>query len=124
MLEIYQSKGINHGPLFRQASGRRCRARDFEAKIFERLEFIKLTEPHLMMSVEDVSEEYGVFRSFHRGATSEAINAGVPPDVIDANNRWRKINQAGASHPALGMREHYTDVRLTLNHRLTFSKHL
>jgi hypothetical protein len=59
-----------------------------------------------------------------RGATSEAVNAGVPPDVIDANNCWRKVNQAVASQPTLGMREHYTDVRLTLNHTMIFSRHL
>jgi hypothetical protein len=62
LLEIYQSKGINHGPLLRSPSGLRCKSQDFEAKFFEHLEFIKLTKPHLMSSVEDVSEEYGVFR--------------------------------------------------------------
>jgi len=40
------------------------------------------------VGIEDISEEYGVSRSFRRGATSEAVNVGVPPDVIDANNRW------------------------------------
>ncbi len=122
LLQIYEEKGINHGPLFRGADGRRCKAGDFETQFFERLEYIKLAKPQLMSTVEDITEEYGVSRSFRRGATSEAVNAGAPPHVVDANNRWRKFNQAGASRPSITMREHYTDVRLTLNHRLRFSK--
>jgi hypothetical protein len=39
-----------------------------------------------MVGIKDISEGYGVSRSFRRGATSEAVNAGVPPDVVDANN--------------------------------------
>jgi hypothetical protein len=122
LLQIYHEMGINHGPLFRGTNGHRSRAGDFEANFFERLEYIKISKPHLMCNVEEISEEYGVSRSFRRGATSEAVNAGAPPDVIDANNRWRKFNQAGASRPSITMREHYTNVRLTLSHRLRFLK--
>lgn len=122
LLDLYQEKGVNHGPLFRRMDGQRCKATDFESQFFERLEFIKITKPVLMGNTDEISEEYGVSRSFRRGATSEAVNAGAPPDVIDANNRWRKFNQAGASRPTITMREHYTDVRLTLNQRLRFSK--
>ena len=77
-----------------------------------------------MPSVENESDKYGIYRSFRRGAKSEAVNAGVPPDVIDANNRWQQVNQAGASRPSMSMHQHYTDVRLTLNHLLCFSKAL
>jgi len=67
-----------------------------------------------------VREEYAVFRSFRRGATTEAVNEGITPDIIDANNCWRRMDQAGTSQPALSMREHYTDVSMTLKHRLKF----
>ncbi len=124
LLDLYQERDINHGPLFRTGAGQRAKARDFEGPFFEPLEYVKMTKPHLMESSEEISEEYGVFRSFRRGATSEAVNAGVPPDVIEANNRWRKVNQAGASQPMLSMNDHYTDIRLTLKHRFKFSSHL
>ncbi len=88
------------------------------------MDYVKEPAPHLLTSVEDVSEELGIYRSFRRGATSEAVNAGVPPDVIDANNRWRQVHKAGVSKPSMTMRQHYTDVRLTLNHLLHFSKAL
>jgi hypothetical protein len=122
LLQIYDLKGIAHGPLFRNKLGGRARAGDFEDRFFERLDCVKEQRPDLMTSNEDVREEYGVFRSFRRGATSEVVNEGVPPDVIESNNRWRRMNQSGASRPTLTMREHYTDVRLTLKHRLKFSK--
>ncbi len=124
LLTSYQSMEINHGPLFRTPTGQRMKAQDFVPRFFDRLEYVKASKPHLLASVEDISEEFGVFRSFRWGATSEAVNAGLPPDVIDENNRWRKFHQAGASKPGLKMREHYTDIRLTLNHRLMFSRHL
>jgi hypothetical protein len=124
LLEIYEFKGIRHGPLFRTSSGQRIKAGDLEPNFFDRLDYVKDLAPHLLSSVEDVREEFGVHRSFRRGATSEAVNAGVPPDVIDSNNRWRQVHQAGASKPSMTMRQHYTDVRLILNHLLKFSQAL
>jgi hypothetical protein len=124
LIDIYHANGIRHGPLFRDSLGQRARAGNFEERFFDRLESVKGRKPHLMISTEDIREEYGVFRSFRRGATSEAVNEGVSGDAIDANNRWRRMNQAGASRPTLTMREHYTDIRLTLKNRLQFSQAL
>jgi hypothetical protein len=124
LIHLLQNKGFRNGPLFRSAQGQRLKANHFEPDLISKLEYIQETKPELIPVNVDVKEEYGVSRSFRRGATSEAVNNGVKPDAIDANNRWRKMNQAGASRPALSMREHYTDVRLTLKHRLLFSKAL
>jgi hypothetical protein len=124
LLRIYRDRNVRNGPLFRDERGQHLKAAYFEPKFHDRLEAVKLAKPHLMSSVEDVVEEYGVSRSFRRGATSEVENQGLPPGVVEANNRWRKINQAGASRPSMSMREHYTDVRQTLNLRLQFSRAL
>jgi ribosomal protein S10 len=124
LIQLLQNSGVRNGPLFRSPQGQRLRANHFEPNFISRLEYIQEMKSELIVSNVDVGEEYGVSRSFRRGATSEAVNNGVKPDVIDANNRWRKMNQAGASRPALNMREHYTDVRLTLKHRLIFSQAL
>lgn len=97
---------------------------DFEPRFFDRLEMVKATHPHLLPSFDNVEDEFAMSRSFRRGATSEAVNQGAKPDVLDANNRWRRVEQAGASNPNLSMREHYTDVRLKLNQRLQFSRFL
>ena len=124
LISILQNDGIRNGPLFRGPHGQRLKASHFEPAFISRLEHIQETKPELLPASVDVEDEFGVSRSFRRGATSEAVNNGVKPDVINVNNRWRKMNQAGASRPSLSMREHYTDVRLTLKHRLLFSKAL
>jgi hypothetical protein len=124
LVSMYQAKGIRNGPFFRNRRGDKLKATHFEPRFHDRLEQVKLTKPQLMSSVEDVVDEYGVSRSFRRGATSEVVNQGLSPEAIDANNRWRRVHQAGASQPSLSMREHYTDVRQTLNLRLQFSRAL
>jgi len=124
LLHKYQEQGIRNGPMFRGNNGRRMRSTFLEPKLLDRLDRIKDQKPFLMPSVDDVYKEYGIFRSFRRGATSEAVNQGAPPEVIDSNNRWRRVHQAGASQPSLSMREHYTDVWLTLKSRLQFSRAL
>jgi hypothetical protein len=91
-----------------------------EPKLFDRLEQVQDAKPDLIPSNEEIVEECGIYRSFRRGSTSEAVNQGLPPEVIDLNNRWRKFQKAGASRPTLAMRDHYSDVRLTLNQALHY----
>jgi len=124
LLEEHLKLGNTSGPFFRDDKGSKVQASFFEHKFFDRLEQVRSVKPHLLASVEDIEEEFGVSRSFRRGATSAAVNNGLPPDVIDANNRWRKMHLAGANKPSLAMRDHYTDVRLTLQQRLRFSRAL
>ena len=124
LITIYQDRGIQNGAMFRTHTGERMHSTYLEPRLLERLETIHIEKPQLMPGVEDVWEEYGIYRSFRRGATSEVVNQGVPPDIINANNRWRKVEQAGASQPALQIREHYTDARMTLKQRLLFSRAL
>jgi len=121
LLSIYKDLGIQNGHFFRDELGMRLKASNFEQRFFDQLEAVKVTHPHLLSSVDNIDEEFGVSRSFRRGATSEAVNQGAKPDVLDANNQWRKVEQAGANNPTFTMREHYTDVRLTLKQRLQFS---
>jgi hypothetical protein len=92
-----------------------------EPAFYDRLERIQEFQPDLIPEADDVVEDYRIYRSFRRGSTSEVTNQGLPPEVIDANNRWRKFQQAGASRPTLTMRDHYSDVRLTLKQSLRYS---
>ena len=72
----------------------------------------------------DVHEEYGLSRSFRRGSTSEAINRGVTDSEIDRNNRWRKEERAGARKAKLKMRDHYSEVLVSLRSYLRYSQAL
>ncbi len=96
----------------------------FESKFHDRLAQVQQAKPHLFPPDLEVTEDYGVSRSFRRGGTSEATNNGAPPHVIELNGRWRKSNQSGASRPNVTIREHYVDVRLALNQLLEFSRFL
>ena len=96
----------------------------FKFKFHECLAIVQQAEPQLFSPGLKVTEEYGVSRSFRRGGTSEAMNNGAPPEVIELNGRWRKSYQSGASRPNVTIREHYVDVPLALNPLLAFSKFL
>ncbi len=90
MVQIYDSKGIAHNPLFRNRLGNQARAGDFEDIFFERLDCVKEEHPELMTSIEDVIEEYGVFRSFWQKVDLEAVNEGASLDVIDTTKQVEK----------------------------------
>ncbi len=124
VLDQYEQKGIVHGYMFRNENGTKMKCKEVEKKFHERLETIQEKRPDLLGPEVDVVEEYGISRSFRRGATSEATNRGAPPDVVELNGQWRKSLKSGASRPNVTIREHYIDVCLTLNRLLEFSKHL
>jgi hypothetical protein len=87
MLEWYREQGIGNGPVFRSGDGDRAKALDFQVPIFEKLLEIQLDLPELISRHVDVMEEYGLSRSFRRGADTRAMNAGVSDADIDLNCR-------------------------------------
>jgi hypothetical protein len=104
--------------------GTKLKPKVMEPKFHERLELVKMRRSDLIADEVEISEEYGVSRSFRRGGTSEATNKGAPDHVVELNGRWRKSNQAGASKPNITIREHYIDIRLVLDQLLEFSNYL
>jgi hypothetical protein len=117
-----ETVGYKQGPLFRDPeTGGKMKAAAFEKRFFRRLSLIQTQRPDLIGVGVDIEEQYGVSRSFRRGATSRAADMLLPPDVTNVNNRWRSVEMAGAKQTAMTMRDHYTDVRLTLNLLLQFS---
>ena len=80
--------------------------------------------PSLISSSIDVHEEYGLSRSFRRGSTSEALHRGVTEMMINRNNRWRKEERAGARKAKLKMRDHYTEILVSLGNYLKYCQAL
>jgi hypothetical protein len=122
LLSSHSRAGVRHGPLFRNKDGERLRVIDMSTIFFLRLEKIQSLRPDLIALDVEIDEVYGISRSLRRGSTSRAVDMGLTPDVIDANNRWRKFERAGAMQPSLSMREHYTDILLSLRHLLRYSE--
>ena len=122
LLEFYREKGIFHGPFFRDPAGGVLAPSAMAETFYRRLGFVQYFRPDLLSRDVDIEEVYGISRSFRRGSTSRATDRGVPPEVTDANNRWRKIERAKSMKAtSLSMQEQYTDVTLTLNQLLRYS---
>jgi hypothetical protein len=111
-----QCSGLGHGD--------RAKALDFQVPIFEKLLEIQLDLPELISRDVDVMEEYGLSRSFRRGADTRAMNAGVSDADIDLNCRWRTVENSKGKRPQLRMQHHYAKVKQMLASFLRFSKAL
>jgi hypothetical protein len=44
----------------------------------------------------------------------EAINRGVPKDLIEMNKRWRKFENSKGRRPGMSMITHYTEIKLMI----------
>ena len=99
-------------------------SRDLEPRILEMIIEVQRLHPELIRAEVNVYESYGLSRSFRRGSNSEAQNRGVSDSDIDKNNRWRKVDRSGSKKARLVMRDHYTDVVVSLNFVLRYSQAL
>jgi hypothetical protein len=72
----------------------------------------------------NVAEEYSASRSMRRGATSEAQNAEIPIEVIEANNRWRKHMRSRGLTPGMSMMERYSDAKASVPSLIRFWRSL
>ena len=67
----------------------------FKPTMHEILEGIQQANRSDLIPVElDVKDENGIFRSFQRGATTEARNRGLSKELIELNNGWRMVEAA------------------------------
>jgi hypothetical protein len=60
--------------------------------------------------INDLWAEFGVRRSMQRGATTEALNAGIDGPTTDENNGWRKVESSKGKMPRISMRQRYTQI--------------
>ena len=102
-------------------TGGRLKQRSFEPGFFRRLSQVQDSRPDLLGAGVDIEDQYGISRSFRRGATSRAADLALSDKIVNANNRWRSVDEAGSKKPSMTIRDHYTDIRLTINLQLQFS---
>lgn len=86
------------------------------------LSAIQEVSPKLIDPSIDVKQKFSVYRSFRRGATTRAREAGVSDADINLANRWRSVQNNGGGLPNLPMHELYTDISQTLSSCLCFSQ--
>jgi hypothetical protein len=124
LLEVRASEKLTRGPAFADKYGTIADSTMYEREILERFQFIQAKRPELISADTQVLEEYGISRSFRRGATSEARARGTNGDDIDLTNRWRNFEGARGRRPRLSMRDHYSDIRLLIPALIRFSENL
>jgi hypothetical protein len=120
-LKEKETMGVISGFIFLIKDGKPAWAADFEESLIEILVWIQ----HNMTGIIPVTIElwavFGVGRSMRRGATTDALNAGIDGPTIDANNGWRKIESAKGKMPRFSTRQRYTQIFQDLKHQLKFS---
>ena len=93
-------------------------------KFVDEVKRVQLTHPDLIDSSIDVAENFSIFRSIRKGSTARAIDMKVDPVTINLHNRWRTIENRGGSRSSKSMQDYYSDLRLTINARLAYSRTL
>jgi len=109
------------GPAFSGRDGKLLQSSWIEMEILDRLHSIQSARPDLIPRDLNVYEEYGISRSFRRGATTHARNQKVSEGDINLINRWRQVEGAQGRRPKLRMQDHYSEIRQMVPSLLRFS---
>mmetsp|Transcript_11545 Transcript_11545/g.17744 ORF Transcript_11545/g.17744 Transcript_11545/m.17744 type:complete len:185 (+) Transcript_11545:1204-1758(+) len=117
---------IIHGPLFRVAGAKgkthkRATMGDIEPMFMRILNRVQQRFKEVIPEEVSVDSEYSVYRSLRRGATAEAQNVGIPANVIEANNRWRKHMRSRGLLLGMSMMERYKDAKASIPSLIMFS---
>lgn len=130
LVDWYGVIGIGSGWVFRRgdisrgSQSVRGRASDVEEDILTEITNVQSEVVGVVGVDVDVFEEYGLSRSFRRGSDTHAVNQKVDTTDIERNNRWRSVENAKSKQPKLRMIHHYTEVSLSLQALLRYSKAL
>jgi hypothetical protein len=120
-LGLLKTHGRGAGPLFRNEKDKRASVAELDVMLHAILSRVQKKWPNIIPDHVRVAEEYSSLRSFRRGATAEAQNAGIPEEIITANNRWRKHCRSRGSLPSMSMMERYTDAKANVRALIRFS---
>lgn len=123
LLEI-ENKSDGVGPAICFENGSPMSSKFLDSELHTVLSAIQEVSPKLIDPSIDVKQKFSVYRSFRRGATTQAREAGVSDADINLANRWRSVQNNGGGLPNLPMHELYTDISQTLSSRLRFSQSL
>ena len=121
---MHEGRQLDVGPALCNQDGYVMHQSDLNKQLWERLQNIQATKPELFARDLDIENKYKVFRSFRRGATTRAKEFKVGEDILNMNNRWRKVQNKSGTMPNLPMSDLYTEIQQALLTRLRFSKSL
>jgi hypothetical protein len=128
-LEMLSCQNVIAGPMFRVAGKedgvfKRATTADLNPGFIDLLERVRKRWAGVIGEDIDIGKEFNIGRSLRRGVTSEAQNVGIPKEVIEANNRWRKHARAKGLTPGMSMMERYSDAKASVPTLVRFSREL
>ena len=116
-----ESKGQEEGWMFADSQGRRRKFGFYDPFFLEMLSRARGSRPGCMDPIVEL-EDFSLWRSGRRGATTEAGNQKVSGHVIDLMGRWQQKEAAKGSQPGLPMRQVYTQVKSSFPAMLLYSE--
>ena len=128
-LEMLATQDVTTGPMFRvmgkeAGAFKRATTADLNPNLIDLLERVRKRWSNVFGQTVNIRKEFSIGRSLRRGVTAEAQNAGIPKEVIEANNRWRKHARSKGLTPGMIMMERYSDAKASVPTLVRFSKEL
>jgi hypothetical protein len=124
LVDVLKNEGRSLGPAFCDRKGSTLAYAWIDEKFVDEVKMVQENCPHLIDSSIDVGEHFSIFRSIRKGSTARAVDMKVNQLTIDLHNRWRTLEARGGSKSTKSMQDYYSDLRLTLNSRLAYSRAL
>jgi hypothetical protein len=107
--------------------GEKLKFADMNDIILDQLEILKMEDSEeklLGLNNFEIREDFSINRSFRRGSETHALNQKVPEVVINAQNRWKKIEAAKGRKAQFSMIENYSDIALLIPTMVRYSEML
>lgn len=124
LVVLLNAENSEVGPAFRNKDGSMLDYYWVNSQFISQVDNVQMTHPHLIDPSVDVSEHFSIYRSLRRGSTARASDMKVDSSTIDLHNRWRTSELLGGRRSTKSMRDYYSDLRLTLNTRLSYTRAL
>jgi hypothetical protein len=124
LVGVWRDIGRTHGPAFGTREREVLASGFIEEKIVDLLFEVRAENASILPPDVDFGEEFGISRSFRRGATSTARVRKVPEEVVSLTNRWRKFEHAKGRRPRLTMQDHYSNIKILIPELVAFSQAL
>jgi len=121
LVEVRERVGQVRGPAFCDRNGEVASSFAYDAGFVERLLVLQAARPELIPAEVDLSEQFGISRSFRRGSTSVARTRGIDDKYVELINRWRTVESARGRQPTLPMKEHYSDIAILVPELVKYS---
>ena len=126
LLNLKARSNVQEGPAITDERGVMIDSKAIDDCLHEALKEILNDRPELfpkhIQTEEDIETFYHSYRTYRRTSTSRATNQGVARPDIDIVNRWTRIERAGGRKFSAVMAEHYTDVLMTPDAYLRYTK--